>query len=108
MNNIPNIISASRAVAALVILSVPAFSPVFWILYCWCGISDMIDGMLARKMNVTTELGSRIDSVADLVFAICNSMLHGYFQPVGGHSIHPRPTYILRQMESRNTGRLIS
>lgn len=75
MNNIPNIISASRAVAALVILSVPAFSPVFWILYCWCGISDMIDGMLARKMNVTTELGSRIDSVADLVFAICSAII---------------------------------
>ena len=33
----------------------------------------MIDGILARKMNANTELGSRIDSVADLIFAICSA-----------------------------------
>ena len=53
----------------------PAFSNPFWMLYCWCGFSDMIDGTLARKMNATSELGSRIDSVADLVFAICSAII---------------------------------
>lgn len=75
LNNIPNIISASRSIAALVMLLFPVFSGPFWIFYCWCGFSDMIDGMLARKMNVTTELGSRIDSIADLVFVICSAMM---------------------------------
>ena len=53
----------------------PVFSPGFWALYCWGGISDMIDGILARKMNANTELGSRIDSVADLIFAICSAII---------------------------------
>ena len=35
----------------------------------------MIDGILARKMNANTELGSRIDSVADLIFAICSAII---------------------------------
>ena len=35
----------------------------------------MIDGTLARKMNATSELGSRIDSMADLVFVICSAIL---------------------------------
>ena len=75
MNPVPNIISASRGVAALAMLFFPGFSPGFWALYCWCGISDMIDGMLARKMNATTEFGSRIDSVADLIFVICSAIV---------------------------------
>lgn len=76
MKFLPNILSASRGVAALTMLLLfPAFSPGFWILYCWCGVSDMIDGPLARKLNAADELGSRIDSVADLIFLICSAIL---------------------------------
>lgn len=35
----------------------------------------MIDGTLARKINATSELGLRIDSVADMVFVICSAIL---------------------------------
>lgn len=75
IKSLPNILSASRGVAALAMLLFPAFSPGFWILYCWCGVSDMIDGPLARKLNAADELGSRIDSIADLVFLICAAIL---------------------------------
>ena len=75
MTPVPNIISASRGITALAMLFFPVFSTEFWVLYCWGGISDMIDGAIARKMNATTELGSRIDSVADLIFAICSAII---------------------------------
>ena len=75
LNNIPNIISVSRGVAALVMLFFPVFGIHFWILYCWCGFSDMIDGALARKINAAGKLGSMIDSLADLVFVICASII---------------------------------
>lgn len=75
MKSLPNILSASRGVAALAMLLFPAFSPGFWILYCWCGFSDMIDGPLARKLNAADELGSRVDSIADLIFLICSAIL---------------------------------
>ena len=75
MSPAPNIISASRGVAALAMLFFPVFSPGFWVLYCWCGFSDMIDGPVARKLGAVSELGSRIDSVADLVFVICSTIM---------------------------------
>lgn len=71
---LPNIISASRGVAALVMLFFPVFSPGFWALYCWGGISDMIDGLIARKMNAESEFGAGVDSVADLIFVICSAI----------------------------------
>ena len=35
----------------------------------------MIDGPLARKLGTVNEVGSRIDSVADLVFVVCSAVL---------------------------------
>lgn len=75
LNALPNIISASRGLAALTMLLFPVFSPGFWVLYCWGGISDMIDGPIARKLGAVSETGSRIDSVADSVFLICSAVL---------------------------------
>lgn len=75
MSFLPDIISASRGVAAIAMLFFPAFSVPFWVLYGWCGISDMIDGPIARKMGTVSELGSRIDSLMDLVFVICSCIM---------------------------------
>ena len=75
MSFLPDIISASRGVAAISMLFFPAFSVPFWVLYGWCGISDMIDGPIARKMGAESERGSRIDSLMDLVFVICSCIM---------------------------------
>lgn len=75
MKSLPNIISASRGVAALAMLFFPVFSPEFWVLYCWGGLSDMIDGRIAKMIHGESELGSRIDSVADIMFVICSAVL---------------------------------
>ena len=75
MRFLPNILSASRGFAAFAILLFPVFSPGFWALYCWGGFSDMIDGTVARRMNAESELGSRIDSMADLAFFICSAVI---------------------------------
>ena len=75
MNSVPNIISLSRGVAALTMLFSPVFSTGFWALYCWGGVSDMIDGPVARKLEAVNALGAVIDSLADLVFVICAAIL---------------------------------
>ena len=43
----------------------------FWTLYALCGISDMVDGWLARKLHAETKAGAILDSVADLSFVAC-------------------------------------
>lgn len=75
MSALPNIISASRGMAALAMLLFPVFSTGFWALYCWGGISDMIDGPIARRLGAVSEKGSRIDSLADLVFITCSAIM---------------------------------
>lgn len=58
--------------AALALLFVEVASPAFWGLYAWCGISDMVDGAVARKLGEQSEFGAKLDSAADLIFvAVC-------------------------------------
>ena len=69
---IANIITSSRILCAICLLFCPAFSIAFYILYVFCGITDMIDGTVARKTNTVSELGSKLDSIADYIFvAVC-------------------------------------
>ena len=43
----------------------------FWIIYVLCGISDMVDGWLARKLECCTQTGALLDSLADICFVAC-------------------------------------
>ena len=61
-----------RIVLSAALLFSPALSPAFYALYLAAGFSDMIDGAVARKTGTVSELGSRLDTVADIVFtAVC-------------------------------------
>lgn len=64
-----NIITGIRIVLSIALLFCPAFSPAFYALYITGGISDMIDGAVARKTNTVSESGSKLDTIADIVFA---------------------------------------
>ena len=54
------------------LLIIPLSSAWFYVLYLFCGLTDMIDGTIARKMNAVSRFGSKLDTVADAVFvAVC-------------------------------------
>ncbi len=63
-----NIVTCIRIALSFALLFCPALSPVFYELYIAAGFSDMIDGVLARKTGTVSELGSRLDTIADIVF----------------------------------------
>lgn len=44
------------------------FEMPFYIIYTFCGITDVLDGFVARITKSTSEFGARLDSVADLLF----------------------------------------
>ena len=62
------LITALRIPAGAGLLFVEAFSPGFWALYLICGVSDALDGYLARRLGVAGRAGAAFDSVADLCF----------------------------------------
>ena len=53
---------------SILLLFFPVFSSAFYILYLFCGFTDMIDGTIARKTNADSTFGARLDTVADFVF----------------------------------------
>ena len=68
--HIANILTCCRILGSLILLFFPAFSLVFNISYLLCGVSDMIDGTIARKTNSTSKFGSQLDTIADLIFIV--------------------------------------
>ncbi len=64
-----NIITGIRILCSIALLFFPVFSPSFYVLYIVAGVSDMIDGTVARKTGTASEFGSKLDTAADLVLA---------------------------------------
>lgn len=70
--HLADIITGLRITGSIILLFFDAFSVAFYITYLLCGISDMIDGTVARKLNSVSSLGSKLDTLADFVFmAVC-------------------------------------
>ena len=71
MKTLPNIITVFRDIGALGLLFFEVEEIAFWVLYLACGISDMLDGFLARKYHSESKTGAMLDSLADIVFVAC-------------------------------------
>ena len=69
---IANIITSSRILSSIGLLYCPVFSDSFYVLYLFCGLTDMVDGTIARKMGVASTLGAKLDTVADFLFVIAS------------------------------------
>ena len=66
--NAPNCITALRIVGAVVMMFTKIFTKEFYIVYTLCGITDVLDGFVARMTKTTSDFGAKLDSVADLIF----------------------------------------
>ena len=78
--NVPNCITVGR------VLSVPV---VFWLLlsgryqaafflFVLAGLSDAVDGWLAKRYNLQTELGAYLDPLADKLLVVCIFVAMGW------------------------------
>ena len=71
MTLLPNIITLLRIVGSLGLLLCDVSGVAFWFVYALCGISDIADGWLARRLKCVTKTGALLDSVADICFVAC-------------------------------------
>jgi phosphatidylglycerophosphate synthase len=90
-SNIPNAISGLRILAAPALLALICFGHQnsFACLLAAALISDILDGAIARHFGFVSELGSLLDSVADLLIFIVAAIGVWRFHPelVADHSI---------------------
>ena len=65
-----NILTISRIVLTLPLLCLPVLSDPFAVLYVIAGLTDMLDGAIARKTGTVSKVGAKLDTAADFVFTV--------------------------------------
>ena len=68
--HLANTITILRIIGSVAILFFSLSSLPFYIIYLFCGFSDMIDGTIARKLNAVSGLGSKLDAISDFIFMV--------------------------------------
>ena len=67
-----NTITIIRIICSISLLFCPTLSLPFYLFYIVAGITDVLDGAVARKTKTVSDFGSNLDSIADFVFvAVC-------------------------------------
>ena len=69
---IANIITSCRILGSIGLLFCPVFSDRFYVLYLFCGLTDMMDGTIARKTGAVSTFGAKLDTAADFLFVIAS------------------------------------
>lgn len=67
---IANIVTSCRMIFSIIMLFLPVFSTWFYVMYLLCGLTDMVDGTIARKTNSTSTFGAKLDTIADFIFVL--------------------------------------
>lgn len=97
--NVPNILTASRLVATPVIgyLILHDQHKYALALFTYAGITDLVDGWMARRFKLQTVVGSVIDPMADkalmtvvTVTLAMNGLLPGKFTSLRLHTMRSR------------------
>jgi CDP-diacylglycerol--glycerol-3-phosphate 3-phosphatidyltransferase len=87
IKQIPNILTGGRLVLSVIILVMVFFEPKLaagtdtsfyldaaFVIFVIAGLTDTIDGPIARKLNVTSKFGRMVDPLADKIL-ICGAFL---------------------------------
>lgn len=75
--NLPNALSIFRFFGSPLLLVIDAQSQrtALLVWFALLGLSDFLDGWLARRWQQTSERGAMLDGIADLVFYPCSALL---------------------------------
>lgn len=74
VKQIPNLLTGLRFGLTVLLLFLPLPGAAFTVLYLACGLTDILDGWLARRLHASTAFGARLDSAAD--FCLVCTMLY--------------------------------
>ncbi|MBI2564950.1 CDP-alcohol phosphatidyltransferase family protein [Candidatus Woesearchaeota archaeon] len=82
--NLPNALSYFRLVGTFVMLIFSFLQNTLLtiIFYVVLGLSDAVDGFIARVFNLETELGAKLDSLADQIFYYSSPIILYLFFPI--------------------------
>jgi CDP-diacylglycerol---glycerol-3-phosphate 3-phosphatidyltransferase len=84
MKHLPNILTSLRIALSLLLFFLLGDRMAFLIAYLAGGLTDALDGFLARRLHCQSRLGATLDSVADLF--MFSAVIYALFVWMGGVS----------------------
>lgn len=66
--NTADTVTSVRIAASAILVFLTPISPAFLAVYTLAGVTDALDGWLARRAGTVSDFGARLDSIADLIF----------------------------------------
>lgn len=66
--NMADTITVVRMAATVFLVFLPLGTTAFFAVYTLTGLTDVLDGWIARKTGTASQFGARLDSAADLIF----------------------------------------
>lgn len=66
--NTADIVTLFRMAGTLLLVFLQPLSAGFFLVYSLTGVTDVLDGWIARKTKTASDFGARLDSIADLLF----------------------------------------
>lgn len=115
MKQIPNILTFGRLVLTVVVLAMILYAPhvtnqtffldVAFVLFVISGLTDIFDGIAARKLNVTSKFGRMMDPLVDKIL-VCGAFI--CFALIGEPKLFNLDTVTLKVIHWLVAGILIS
>lgn len=65
---VPNMLSILRIILSVLLIPLYPVDFFFIIVYLTIGLTDVLDGLIARKFGYVSDLGAKLDSIADFIF----------------------------------------
>jgi cardiolipin synthase len=80
MKHIPNILTIARflLVPCFLIASTRGWYLAAFVLFVTAAVTDIFDGMIARRLNVRSRLGALLDPAADKTLMVCGFIYYTY------------------------------
>jgi cardiolipin synthase (CMP-forming) len=103
MYRLPNLLTLSRIIAIPVVIGA-FYLPGTWanwvavVLFTLAGLTDLLDGYLARSWNQTSKLGRFLDPVADKLLVASTLLMLAHVGWIDGWSIVPALVILCREI----------
>lgn len=65
---VPNMLSMLRIILSVLLIPIMPVRIGFVVVYITIGITDVLDGLIARKLGCESDFGAKLDSIADFIF----------------------------------------
>jgi cardiolipin synthase len=80
MRHIPNILTFARLllVPCFLVASMRQLYTVAFVLFVTAAVTDILDGLIARRLNVRSRLGALLDPAADKTLMVCGYLYYTF------------------------------